>query len=55
MQKASLSLTPTSITPITTRPYEPDHAPAASSHIIQAAGAGPSIEIENLAISVDAR
>ena len=46
---------PTSITPITTWPYEPDHAPAASSHIIQAAGAGPSIEIENLAISVDAR
>ena len=46
---------PTSIAPITTRPYEPDHAPAASSHIIQAAGAGPSIEIENPALSINAK
>ena len=46
---------PTSVTPITTQPYEPDHAPAASSHIIQAAGAGPSIEIKNPVLSIDAR
>ena len=46
---------PTSVAPITMRPYEPDRAPAASSHIIQAAGAGPSIEIENPALSIDVK
>ena len=46
---------PTSITLITMRPYKPDRASTASSHIIQAAGAGPSIEIENPAISVNTR
>ena len=46
---------PTSIALITTQPYEPDHAPAASSHVIQAASTGPSIEIENPALFVDMR
>ena len=46
---------PTSVAPITMRPYKPDHTPTASSHIIQAAGAGPSIKVENPALSIDAR
>ena len=46
---------PTSVAPITTQPYELDCTPTASSHIIQAAGAGPSIEIENPVLSIDVK
>ena len=46
---------PTSVAPITMQPYKLDHAPTASSHIIQAAGAGPSIDVKNLALSIDVK